>query len=119
MEMAIKVWPLPSIYGPDYRKIETQIEKDELTVLDLLAEGLLDLGETLYWSRPGAGELNVANVIEGGNLQVADGDIYDTPTAATRHFTTSNYNGWKQWRVGSQDGPTLDDLRSRMAPEEA
>lgn len=119
MEMAIKVWPLPSIYGPDYRKIETQIEKDELTVLDLLAEGLLDLGETLYWSRPGAGELNVAVVIEGGNLQVADGDIYDTPTAATRHFTTSNYNGWKQWRVGSQDGPTLDDLRSRMAPEEA
>jgi len=116
MAMAVKVWPLPSIYSNAYKKIETKVDKDELTLVDLVSEGLLEIGDVLYWSRPGAGELNLATVIDGGFLQVNDGDVYETPTSATRHFTSSNYNGWKQWRVGSADGNTLDDLRAKLAP---
>ena len=115
MALVVKAWPLPSIYTENYIRIESQVEKEEISVLDLVTEGLLDVGDELYWSRPQVGEVNVATIAEGGQLRVSDGDLYESPTAATRHFTTSNYNGWKQWRMGSEDGPTLDELRERLS----
>ncbi|MDE2591675.1 MAG: DUF262 domain-containing protein [Actinomycetales bacterium] len=113
LRLVVKTWPMPEIYNSRYSKIAIEMEKEELTIGDLLAEGLISADDEIFWARPNLQEINVARITDGGMIAVADGDEYETPTAATRHFTTSNYNGWKVWRLGSLEGETLDDLRER------
>jgi len=84
-------------------------------LLDLILAEMIDVDSEIVWLRAGAGEVHRARITESGTIVTADGDEYDTPTAATRAFTNSNYNGWKEWRLGSEDGPTLDELRERAA----
>lgn len=114
IELVIKVWPLPSIYGETYVRIPTEVEKEEISILDLIAEGLIEVDDEVYWTRPNLNEVHVARVTSQGSLVVGEGDEYETPTAATRHFTNSSLNGWKQWRHQAPDGPLLDDLREKM-----
>jgi uncharacterized protein with ParB-like and HNH nuclease domain len=115
MDCALKVWPLPEIYGSDYRKIESATNKQDIDLPELLAAELLEPDSEIVWSRPQSGEVHRARVTESGTIVTSEGEEYDTPTAATRAFTTSNYNGWKEWRLADVDGPTLDELREKAA----
>lgn len=114
IELVIKVWPMPSIYSDSYVRIPTEVDKEEISILDLIAEGQIEVDDEVYWTRPNLNEVHVARVTQQGTLVVGDGDEYETPTAATRHFTSSSLNGWKQWRHQAPDGPLLDDLREKV-----
>jgi hypothetical protein len=117
MELAVSTWPLPDIYDSNYKKLEVNEEKEEISLLDLLREEIIQPDDEVFWARPSIGETYIARVTENGTLVVQSGDEYETPSAATRHFTTSSYNGWKEWRHLSPDGPTLNDKRDELTQQ--
>lgn len=117
MSLATIAWPMPRIWTPGYREIQTETDKESLALTDLLNEGLIEPDDEIVWFRKQSNETHRARVTASGTIIVSDGDEFDTPTAATRAFTTSNYNGWKEWRLKSEDGATLDELRIIAAEE--
>lgn len=117
MDLAAKAWPEPKIYSPNYKQIGSAVAFDELELQDLMAAELVSADDEIVWAR--SGELHRARITEAGTVVVADGEEYLSPSAATRHFTTSNYNGWDAWKLGNTDGPTLNELRKLLAAGEA
>lgn len=91
----------------------------------LIGEGLLSPGVTLVWPR--RREVYSATVMNDGSMQLADGRRFRSPSgAATGVANGVAYNGWILWRVGTEDGPLLSELRERLKsrparvePEEA
>lgn len=82
------------------------------TVPDLVAEGLLRAGASLYLSQ--GGKSATAQVTTAGEL-VYGGVAYASPSkAAATALGMKSSNGWNTWHVGSIDGPTLGDLRARL-----
>ena len=117
MNVARKAWPMPGIWSSEYREIQSELDKESLTLTDLITAELIEPDDEIVWHRRQSGETHRARVTSSGTIIVSDGDEFDTPTAATRAFTTSNYNGWREWRLKSEDGPTLDELRVLAAEE--
>jgi hypothetical protein len=118
MNVALETWPMPSIYSSSYRKIEVQVTRSEIEMRDLLMAEVVEADDEIVWVRPQSGEVHRGRITESGTIVTAEGEEHETPTAATRAFTTSNYNGWKEWRHLSETGPTLDELRERVARED-
>jgi hypothetical protein len=117
MSVAKRAWPMPKIWNSDYREIQSELDKESLTLTDLITAELIEPDDEIVWHRKQSGETHRARVTSSGTIIVSDGDEFETPTAATRAFTTSNYNGWKEWRLKSEDGATLDELRIQAAEE--
>jgi hypothetical protein len=116
IKLAARAWPEPKIYNASYKQIGTAVAFDELELQDLMAAELVVADDEIVWPR--GGELHRARITEAGTVVVADGEEYQSPTGATRHFTNSNYNGWDTWRLGNVDGPTLNELRKTLAAVE-
>jgi uncharacterized protein with ParB-like and HNH nuclease domain len=117
MEYAKKAWPMPRIWSDNYREIQSEVDKESLTLTDLLIAELIEPDDEIVWFRRQSNETHRARVTSSGTIIVSDGDEFETPTAATRAFTSSSYNGWKEWRHKSEDGATLDELRNQAAEE--
>lgn len=113
MKLAAKAWPEPKIYGPSYKQIGTAVAFEDLELQDLMAAELVTADDEIVWQH--SGELHRARITEAGTVVVADGEEYQSLTAATKHFTTANYNGWDAWKLGANDGPTLNDIRKNLA----
>lgn len=118
MDAALEVWPMPSIFNGGYRKIEVQGAKADLDLRALLMAEKVDVDDEIVWVRPQSGETHRGRITESGTIVTAEGEEFETPTAATRAFTSSSYNGWKEWRHLSENGPTLDELRDQVLDEE-
>ena len=112
MGVVAKVWPMPTIFDDNYKRLAVSIKKDQIGVVELIVDNLLDVETELYWLRPQSGAIHQARLTEEGEL-VCEGETYSSPSAACGHFTDSSYTGWKEWRVGSVDGLTLDELRTQ------
>jgi hypothetical protein len=117
MSIAKKAWPMPKIWSNDYQEILSEVDKDSLTLLDLIGAELIEVDDEIVWHRRQSNETHRARVTANGTIVTSDGEEFETPTAATKAFTTSNYNGWREWRLKSEDGPTLDELRISASEE--
>ena len=89
----------------------------EGTIADLLAAGLLRAGVELVANRKGA--TVKASVTTTGDLLV-DGVAHPSPSKAAQvALKLKAANGWDEWRIGNQHGPTLASLRAKLAASEA
>jgi hypothetical protein len=69
-----------------------------------------DHAKRLVWDRRTTGISHTARVCPNGALQLSDGSIHATPSAAITDLGGLNTTGWKMWRVA--DGRTWGDLRT-------
>jgi Restriction Enzyme Adenine Methylase Associated len=83
-----------------------------VSLRDLIEAGLLDASARLVWDRPNRGETVRATVVGDGWVRISGGQKFRTPSGAARAAVGgSHVDGWRAWRVGTSDGPTLGDLR--------
>ncbi len=83
---------------------------------DLIEAGLLEEGVEIVWPRPRLGQEYRARITAGGQIALPDGREFSTPSAAAMAAANmASYDGWHAWRVGSAQGPLLDDLRRQLA----
>lgn len=118
MDLAVSTWPLPEIWSDNYSQLDSNEAKEDLALVDLLREEAIMPDDELFWRRPNSGHAYIARITENGTMIVQDGEEFETPTAATKHFTSSSFNGWDQWRHLSTEGPTLNELRERVAKQQ-
>lgn len=89
----------------------------------LIDRGLLNENDKLVWERRNRKKLYEATVRRDGTIQLLDGRIFDSPSRAAAAATSGLkqtpsvrfYNGWRVWRVGDRRGPSLAELRARLA----
>ena len=93
----------------------TKIEGRRIRMADLLDAELLHPGAALVWDRPRLGDRYDAVVTENGSIELPDGRAFSSPSrAAMEAAGIPSYDGWYAWRIGSTDGPSLQDLRVRL-----
>jgi hypothetical protein len=74
----------------------------------LIDAGLIEPDEKLVWERRNSGELHTARVAADGCLHLEDGHVAESPSAAARHLTGYEVNGWRVWKRA--DGTALGEL---------
>ena len=84
---------------------------------DLFAAGAVEMDDILVSANlMYAGR---ATVTSTGKIMLANGEMFDDPTAAYERFlgtvgaAAGGLNGWLYWRKG-EGGPTLDQLRMKL-----
>lgn len=119
-EEALGLWPLPEL--PEaarsaYRALGRAATKASVSFADLFAAGLVEMDDILVSANlMYAGR---ATVTSTGKIMLANGEMFDDPTAAYERFlgtvgaVAGGLNGWLYWRKG-EGGPTLDELRARL-----
>jgi hypothetical protein len=84
-----------------------------ISLSELLDAGLLEPGEKLEWIRPRKGDEFHAQLLETGDIQIEDGRIFRSSSAAAA--SAANIvaaNGWVAWRVPRLGaGVTLADVQ--------
>lgn len=84
----------------------------QLKVADLVAEGPLQAGDSLTWTRPRKGEEHHATITSDGQIQLSDGSTYWSPSgAACAAADIPAYDGWLAWSV-DRLGRSLHAIRS-------
>ena len=81
-----------------------------MTISDLIAKGLIKVGDTLIWNRRSLGETHTAIVQANGTLVTEDGAVHKTPSGAAKHFSNKPIDGWNTWKIG-QSKTTIGSLR--------
>lgn len=96
VDAVINIWQVPK--GHNSSAIRKQVENlGEVTIADLITEGYLHSGQTLY-SLPGKTTGHTATILSDGRIDI-DGIIFDTPSGAGRHIRKKATNGWRFWFV--------------------
>lgn len=75
----------------------------------LLASGVLNPRDRLFWNRPRRRQRFVATVLASGELEV-DGRRFQSPSDAATACAGTPANGWTAWRRES-DGAVLNTFR--------
>jgi predicted transcriptional regulator len=100
--------------SPSWERNEYLLGGRRVLISDLLEAGLLDRGTILEFSQPRIGRSHIAEVVEEGRLQLADGRIVKSPSrAAAMAAGGGSFDGWHSWRVQRTD-QSLDDLRQQL-----
>lgn len=87
----------------------------EVTLADVAAT--MQTPAQLVWRRPRKGTRYDAELGADGVITLSDGTRHASPSgAAMAAAEVVSYDGWYAWRVG-EDGPTLNQLRHRIAAE--
>jgi hypothetical protein len=65
-----------------------------------------------------------ATVTDDGQIMLENGDVFNSPSPSfislvRRQGGSGSRNGWRNWRLGSEDGPLLDELREKVLPGSA
>ena len=71
-----------------------------VSLSDLLAAGLLKLGESLRGARAGSEYRGV--LVSGGKVRIETGQEFDTLSGAADKLTGKSNNGWTFWQVGRE-----------------
>lgn len=121
---SLEVWPAPQIeemvrksYLPE-RKGTSGARP--ITFKDIFNEGAIRSGDILVSA--GTKYPGTATITKAGTIRLENGEEFKSPSVAHIRLiqlhgssrTTSN--GWYAWRVGSEDGPLLDEVRKQIAP---
>ena len=117
---ALEAWRMPALddeVREIYRAHGRAATKESVSFADLFKAGLVEMDDVLVSANlMYAGR---ATVTSTGKIMLANGEMFDDPTAAYERFLGSvgaaagGLNGWLYWRRG-EGGPTLDELRLRM-----
>ena len=117
---ALAIWQLPHLSDEErraYRALGRAATTAGATFADLFAAGLVEMDDLLVSANlMYAGR---ATVTSTGKIMLANGEMFDDPTAAYERFlgtvgaAAGGLNGWLYWRRG-EGGPTLDELRMRL-----
>ncbi|MBQ9007366.1 MAG: DUF262 domain-containing protein [Atopobiaceae bacterium] len=117
---ALAIWQLPQLSDEDrraYRALGRAATAAGATFADLFAAGVVEMDDVLVSANlMYAGR---ATVTSTGKIMLANGEMFDDPTAAYERFlgtvgaAAGGLNGWLYWRRG-EGGPTLDELRLRL-----
>jgi hypothetical protein len=85
-----------------------------INLKDLIAAGLLDVGQQLTWKRRSPRVSEVAVVLRDGRIETRDGAIHKSPSSAASHLSEGmSQNGWRVWKLGLE-GPTLHEVRRTL-----
>jgi hypothetical protein len=104
----IDIWPVPQGHKSSNRSksVSTGIQ---VSVSDLIAAGLLEVGQSLFPKNPKyAG--TTATVLADGNIEV-DGNIFQTPSGAAISIRKMSSNGWVFWTTDQTPQTQLRFLR--------
>ncbi|MEV4830702.1 DEAD/DEAH box helicase family protein [Micromonospora sp. NPDC049257] len=80
---------------------------------DLLAGGVLSAGAYLRFKSRRTGSVTTAVVRDDGRLDLLDGRVFSSPSAAASAVAGYPLNGWTAWVTEEEDAP-LDQLRQTM-----
>lgn len=125
VERAVGIWDLPSM-DEAVRKSYLPEKKGKIrrkaSFRDVFNAGLLKPGDVLVSNSPTFH--GTAEVTEDGQIRLANGDVFNSPSLSfialvKRQGGSGARNGWHCWRLGGEDGPILDELRSRAKPGSA
>ncbi|RAX21485.1 hypothetical protein DRB06_05875 [Actinomyces sp. Z5] len=108
-EEVLAIWPTPA--GHVHHAPRRALSVNNATMKDLLDAGLLAVGDELVGV--GRDEETRGGVDAAGRL-VFEGVTYAAPSTPASQVRGTSTNGWTFWRLGSLDGPTLDELRARL-----
>ena len=118
--LACDVWALPVVpegAGVAYRLSQRAAALKQVTFADLFAAGLVEMDDALVSVSPL--HPGRATVTSTGKIMLANGEMFEDPTAAYERFleslgsTSAGQSGWMYWRRGD-GGPLLDDLRGEL-----
>jgi Restriction Enzyme Adenine Methylase Associated len=74
------------------------------------------VGDRLTWNRPRLGVTYGATVGEGGQIELADGRRFASPSvAAIKAAGVVSSDGWYVWRVDRLDGRLLNERRLELS----
>ncbi len=119
-QVALDAWKMPELaegVGKAYRLSKRAAETKDVSFQDLFDAGLVEMDDALVSVSPM--HPGKATVTSTGKIMLANGEMFDDPTAAYERFLTScgaspaGQNGWMYWRRG-EGGPLLDDLRAEL-----
>ncbi|SIM53652.1 Helicase conserved C-terminal domain-containing protein [Micromonospora cremea] len=80
---------------------------------DLLTGGVLSVGAYLRFKSRRTGSVTTAVVRDDGSLDLLDGRVFLSPSAAASAVAGYPVNGWTAWVTEEEDAP-LDQLRQTM-----
>jgi hypothetical protein len=107
IDVITEIWPVPEGHQSRTERIERRPTR-KVELADLIADGLLAEGATLYARRRRlAGR--TATVLSDGALDV-DGIRYSSPSGASRAVSGTSGNGWWFWLVDPISKRSLTDL---------
>lgn len=118
--VAMDLWPIPELpegVGRAYRLSARAAATKDVSFQDLFDAGLVEMDDALVSVSPM--HPGKATVTSTGKIMLANGEMFDDPTAAYERFLTSQgaspagQSGWMYWRRG-EGGPLLDDLRGEL-----
>ncbi len=118
--MAAEIWALPQLpegAGRAYRLSQRAAATKDVSFADLFAAGLVQMDDALVSVSPM--HPGKATVTSTGKIMLANGEMFEDPTAAYERFLTAQgatpagQSGWMYWRRG-EGGPLLDDLRAEV-----
>ncbi len=118
---AVEIWPLPpmdEVLRKSYlTEKKTAGARRVVTFRDVFNAGLLKEGDLLVSSSPTF--RGTATVTAEGAIRLENGDEFTSPSLSfinlvKRQGGSGSRNGWHCWRVGSEDGPLIDELRSKL-----
>lgn len=121
VEQALEVWrrpKLPEGSGMAYRLSARAAATRKVSFADLFDARLVQMDDALVSVSPL--HPGRATVTSTGKIMLANGQMFDDPTAAYDRFLASQgavadgQSGWMYWRRGD-GGPLLDDLRAELA----
>ena len=117
---ALSIWPMPQLAEEArsaYRAHGRAATAASVSFADLFAAGVVEMDDILVSANlMYAGR---ATVTSTGKIMLANGEMFDDPTAAYERFlgtvgaAAGGLNGWLYWRKG-EGGPTLDQLRMKL-----
>lgn len=121
---ALSVWALPQM-DEDVRKSYLPEKKDRqerrASFRDVFNAGLVKPGDILVSGSPTFH--GTARVTEEGQIMLANGSVFSSPSLSFISLVRGQggsgaRNGWLCWRLGSEDGPLLDELRKQVQPQD-
>ena len=120
-KQSLVVWKRPQLpegAGSAFRLSKRAATMRKVTFADLFNAGLVEMDDALVSVSPL--HPGRATVTSTGKIMLANGEMFEDPTAAYERFLTSlgststGQSGWMYWRRGD-GGPLLDDLRAELA----
>ena len=107
-DLFISIWTTTHVHSVNPQTDKKTKSETKASIDKLLASGILEVGSVLEL-RNGKSAGMIAQVLEGGLLQLEDGTIHKTPSGAAVHIRKRSANGWVEWGLKGTD-LRLNDL---------
>ena len=120
IDRAVTVWALPAMdeeVRKSYLPEKKNRQERRASFKDVLNAGLIKPGDVLVSASPTYS--GSATVTEDGQIMLSSGDKFNSPSLSfislvRKQGGSGSRNGWRNWRLGNESGPLLDELRKQV-----